>query len=119
MNILLSLSPHILICGTRFSPPVRVRAHSHGRLSYSGSLSFILYISFISCSQRLLSERLQYSGLNHFLTALSTNMSINCTARAVRPSLREPSRAEWRVTNLFLSANKKPNYNYYYYIRGR
>ena len=29
-------------------------------------------------------------------------MSINYTARAVRPSLREPSRAEWRATNLFL-----------------
>ena len=26
------------------------------------------------------------------------------------PSLREPQGAEWRATNLFLSANKKPNY---------
>ena len=48
-----------------------------------------------------------------FFTALSTNISINYTARAVCPSLREPIRAEWRDTNLFLSVNKKPNYYYY------
>ena len=30
--------------------------------------------------------------------------------RTIGPSLREPNRAEWRATNPFLSANKKPNY---------
>jgi hypothetical protein len=47
--------------------------------------------------------RAEYLGayrLKSFLTALSTSMSINYTARAVCPSLREPFRAEWRV-NLF------------------
>ncbi len=39
--------------------------------------------------------------LNHFLTTLSTNMSINHTVRVVCPSLRESSRTEWRDTNLF------------------
>ena len=41
---------------------------------------------------------------------MSTNKTINYTARTVCPSLREPSRAEWRTTNLFGGANKKPNY---------
>ena len=35
---------------------------------------------------------------------------IKYTAWALCSSLREPTRAEWRATNLFLSANKKPNY---------
>jgi hypothetical protein len=48
--------------------------------------------------------------IKSFLTDLSTNISINYTVRVVCPSLREPTRAEWRVTNLFLSDNKKPNY---------
>ncbi len=39
--------------------------------------------------------------LNHFLTVLSINMSINYTTRTVCWSLRELSRTEWRTTNLF------------------
>jgi hypothetical protein len=35
-------SPHILICGPRFSPPVIAMAQYHGKLSSSGSLSFLL-----------------------------------------------------------------------------
>ena len=33
---------------------------------------------------------------------------LHCTDRS--PSLCEPQRTEWRITNLFLSVNKKPNY---------
>ncbi len=39
--------------------------------------------------------------IKSFFTALSTNISINYTERAVCPSLREPIRTEWRSTNLF------------------
>jgi hypothetical protein len=66
-----------------------------------GAYPFFYTYHLLSCSWRLLSGRLQYLDLNHFLTALSTNMSINYTARVVCPSLREPSGAEWRVTKLF------------------
>jgi hypothetical protein len=59
--------------------------------------------------RRLLSERLQYLGGNHFFTAFLTNMSINYADRAVCPFLRESSRAEGRA-QLFFSANIKPNY---------
>ena len=110
-----------LYVGPDSLPPVRVRVHFHGRFSYSGILSFILYISFISSSRRLLRRRLQYSGLNHFLTPLSTNMSINYTTWVVRPALREPSRVEWRVTNLFWVSMKTwlllPNFVYYELIK--
>ncbi len=41
------------------------------------------------------------------------NGSINYTARTtVRLYVSLGNRAEWRATNLFLSANKKPNYYY-------
>ena len=42
-----------------------------------------------------------------------SNGSINYTARTiVRLYVSLENRAEWRATNLFLSANKKPNYYY-------
>ena len=43
-----------------------------------------------------------------------SNGSINHTAwTIVRLYVSLGNRAEWRATNLFLSANKKPNYYYY------
>ena len=39
-------------------------------------------------------------------TTLSTERSIDYTARTVGPSLRDPNRAEWSATNLFFSAIK-------------
>ena len=52
------------------------------------------------------------SWLIYFRTLLCrSNGSINYTARAaVRLYVSLGTRAEWRATNLFLSANKKPNY---------
>ena len=63
--------------------------------------AFIVFYQLFSRPRRLLGGRLHYLGLNHFFTALSANMSINYTARAVCPALREPSRAEWRAAYLF------------------
>jgi hypothetical protein len=47
---------------------------------------------------------------------LSTNMSINHNTRVVCPSLRESSKSEWRVTNLFWVSIKNQTTNYYLFI---
>ena len=47
--------------------------------------------------------------LEFYITALSTNESINYTVRTVVRLFVRFRRIEWRTTNLFLSVNKNPN----------
>jgi hypothetical protein len=81
--------------------PRLVRAQYHGKAPVLWELFpfliKIIYYLFAGTTERMT----RVFRLKSFLTALSTNMSINYTARAVCPSLREPFRAEWRATNLF------------------
>ena len=92
------------------SPRLEYGLKYHGKVPVLWEFSFPYKIPFIKLSAENTERITRVFRLKSFFTALSTNISINYTARAVCPSLREPTRAEWRATNLFLSANKKPNY---------
>ena len=92
------------------SPRLEYGLKYHGKVPVLWEFSFPYKIPFIKLSAEKTERITRVFRLKSFFTALSTNISINYTARAVCPSLRESTRAEWRVTNLFLSANKKPNY---------
>jgi hypothetical protein len=76
------------------------------------SSSCILGVCVVLFSESLTGlpgERLPLFGLIYIATlstTLSTERSINYTARTVGPSLRDPNRAEWSATNLFFSAIK-------------
>jgi len=94
------------------SPRLEYGLKYHGKVPVLWEFSFPYKIPFIKLSAENTERITRVFRLKSFFTALSTNISINYTARAVCPSLREPTRAEWRATNLFLSANKKPNYYY-------
>jgi hypothetical protein len=63
--------------------------------------SFPYKIPFIKLSVENTDRITRVFRLKSFFTALSTNISINYTERSVCPSLREPTRAEWRDTKLF------------------
>ena len=95
------------------SPRLEYGLKYHGKVPVLWEFSFPYKISFTKLSAENTERITRVFRLKSFFTALSTNISINYTARAVCPSLREPTRAEWRATNLFLSANKKPNYYLY------
>ena len=82
-------------------PPVRVRAQISRESSRTLGVFLSYKIPFIKLSAENTERITRVFRLKSFLTALSTNTSINYTARAVCPSLREPTRAEWRATNLF------------------
>ena len=92
------------------SPRLEYGLKYHGKVPVLWEFSFPYKIPFIKLSAVNTERITRVFSLKSFFTALSTNISINYTARAVCPSLREPTRAEWRATNLFWSANKKPNY---------
>jgi hypothetical protein len=89
----LSLSPHTLIFGPRFFPP----GYSKGSVSRESSRILEAYpfliVSFIKLFAGTTERTTRVFRLKSFLTALSTYMPINYTARAVCPSLRESSRA--------------------------
>jgi hypothetical protein len=91
-----------LIYGPRFSPPrLENGLKYHGKVPVLWEFSFPYKISFIKLSAENTEWITRVFRLKSFFTALSTNTSINYTVRTVCPSLREPTRAEWRDTNLF------------------
>ncbi len=73
----------------------------HGKVPVLWEFSFPYIIPFIKLSVENTKRITRVFRFKSFFTNLSTNISINYTVRVVCPSLREPTRVEWRDTNLF------------------
>ncbi len=101
LSLSLSLSSYIDMRAPILSPRLEYGLKYHGKVPVLWEFSFSYKIPFIKLSVENTERITRVFKLKSFLTALSTNTSINYTARVVCPSLREPTRAEWRATNFF------------------
>ncbi len=101
LSLSLSLSSYIDMRAPILSPPVRVRSQISWEIPVLWEFSFPYKISFIKLSAENTERITRVFRLKSFFTALSTNISMNYTARVICPSLRESTSAEWRTTNLF------------------